>query len=191
TATPVVTPTPEVTTTATPVPTPTSSTSSSYITIDFDKTEAEVGDTVKATVRINKISKISGYQINLKYDPNVLQPIKPSGASYTNSTIPSSGTIITNDNFAPINAVSHKLSEGILNFCKLYMKLEEYRLSEEYEDTGTIAVIEFKLLKDDQTAITFENTYLMPNAINGTMIFDADGNRITSGYSVVQPEKIN
>ncbi len=189
TTSPVATPTPIVTTTS-PVAIPTSSASSSYITIDFDKTEVEVGETIKATVRINEISKLSGYQVNLKYDPKVLQPVKPTGASYTNSTIPSSGTIIANDEFCPINAVSHNLNAGILNFCKLYMNLEEYKISEELEETGTIAVIEFKLLKAGETTVTFENSSSMPNGINGTMLFDSNGDRITSGYSVVQPEKI-
>lgn len=186
---PVTTPTPIVTTTS-PVATPTSLASSSYITIDFDKTEVKVGETIKATVRINEISKLSGYQVNLKYDPEVLQPIKPSGAFYTNSTIPSSGNIIANDEFCPINAVSHNLNEGILNFCKLYMNLEEYRSSEALEETGTIAVIEFKLLKAGETTITFENSSSMPSGINGTILFDSNGDRITSGYLVVQPEKI-
>ncbi len=185
TISPVATPTAIVTTTTSPVATPTS-----YITLDFDKTEVEVGETIKATVRINEISKLSGYQINLKYDPEVLQPVKPSGASYKNSTIPSSGTIIINEEFCPINAVSHNLSAGILNFCKLYMNLEEYRISEAPEETGTIAVIEFKLLKAGETTVTFESSSSMPNGINGTMLFDSNGDRITSGYSVVQPESI-
>jgi len=206
---PVATPTPEVaptdepvaTSTPTPTPTPTPSNvpvgtpentdSLSCISIDFDQTDVEVGDTIKATVRVNEIADISGYQINLKYDPEVLQPIKPTGDSYSNGTIPSNGNLISNPEFGPINAVSHNLDEGILNFAKLYTALYDYRTSEIIEETGTIAIIEFRVIKDDKTNIEFKSSSTMPNCINGTMIFNSKGERITSGYSVIQPIEIN
>ncbi|WP_051411163.1 cohesin domain-containing protein [Acetivibrio clariflavus] len=181
--------------TPTPVVTPTATSTnpalSRYITIEFDKTSAKVGEIIKAIIKVNEIKNLSGYQINLKYDPDVLQPVKPSGASYTNGTIPSSGTLISNEEFYPLNAVSHDLSKGILNFGKFYILLDDYKNSGTIEDTGTIAVIEFKVLKEIETYVKFENSSSMPNGINGTMLFDTDGNRITSGYTVIQPEKIN
>lgn len=191
TPTPAVTTTPTVTTTSEPIPTPSIPTPSSYITLEFDKTNAKEGETIKTTVKVNEIKGLSGYQINLKYDPDVLQPIKPTGTSYNNSTIPSSGTLIADAEFAPINAGSHNLEKGILNFGKFYTMLEDYRMSESTEETGTIAVIEFKVLKDIETIVRFENSPSMPKGINGTMLFNAQGERITSGYSVIQPVKIN
>ena len=182
----VTSPTPSDKPTATPTPA-----LSSYITIEFDKTNAEVGEIVKAAVKVNKIMNFAGYQINLKFDPDVLQPIKPSGSAYSNSTIPSSGTLIANSEFSPINAVSHNLSKGIMNFAKMYTMLEYYRMSDMTEETGTIAVIEFKVLKDVETFVKFENSSTMPNGKDGTMLFNADGDRILSGYSVIQPAKIN
>jgi len=182
---PTATPTPTNKPTATSTPTP-----SSYITIEFDKTEAKAGEIVKATVKVNEINDLAGYQINLKFDPEVLQPIKPSGASYTNSTIPTSGTLIANSEFGPISAVSHNLDKGILNFAKMYTMLEDYKNSGLTEKTGTLAVIEFKVLKDAEITIAFEDSSYMPKAIDGTMLFNANGDRITSGYTVIQPAKI-
>lgn len=184
--TPVVTPTSTKTATPTPTQMP-----SNYITVDFDKTTAAVGETITATVRVNKISNFSGYQLNLKYDPAVLQPIKSSGASYTNSSIPAAGTLIANSDYGPVIAVSHNLTSGLLNFGKLYTNIEEYRASGSPEETGTIAVIQFKVLASTATTLKFENSTSMPNGIDGTMLFDWDGNRITSGYSVIQPAQIN
>ena len=196
---PEVTPTPETTPTDKPTSTPTNQptatptrpVTSSYITLEFDKTSAKVGEIIKATVKVNEIKNLSGYQINLKYDPEVLQPVKPSGASYTNGTIPSSGTLISNEDFCPVNAVSHDLAKGILNFGKFYIMYDDYKNSGLTEETGTIAVIEFKVLKEQETFVKFENSTSMPNGIDGTILFNANGDRITSGYSVIQPAKIN
>lgn len=191
-ATPVTTatiPTPAATPTTTTTTVP--STSSSYITLDFDKTTANVGETIKATLKINKISKFMGYQVNLAYDPDVLQPVKPSGDLYKNSTIPSSGELLDNSDFGALNAVSHNLTKGILNFGKLYSLIDEYRASGIAEETGTLAVIEFKVLKPTTTTVKFENSASMPSGLNGTILFDWDGNRINSGYSVIQPNEIN
>ncbi len=163
----------------------------SYIAIELDKANATVGETVKAIVRVNEIGNLSGYQINLKYDPTVLQPVKSTGAAYTSSTIPSSGTLIANVDYGPVNAVSHNLTSGILNFGKLYTALEDYRASGSPEETGTLAVIEFKVLKSAPYKVEFENSTTMPNGINGTMLFDWNGNRITSGYTVYAPKETN
>jgi len=191
TAKPTATPTPAATSTAKPTATPTTPASSSYITLEYDKTSAKAGEIITATVKVNKIKNLSGYQINMKYDPDVLQPVKPSGASYTSGTIPTSGTLISNEDFYPLNAVSHDLTKGILNFSKFYILMDDYKNSGIIEDTGTIAVIEFKVLKEKETYVKFENSSSMPNGISGTMLFDTEGNRITSGYSVIQPVKIN
>lgn len=190
TPTPVVTPTPTSTTVVPTATTPQTS-DDSYITIDLDKTIAKVNDTIKATVKVNNIDNFSGYQVNLTYDPAVLQPITASGTSYSNSSIPSSGTILKNSEYGVIPASSHNVASGKLNFGRVYTNLEDYRASETPEETGTVAVITFKVLAESATSIKFENSTSMPNGVIGTMLFDWFGNRITSGYDVIQPEEIN
>jgi len=40
---------------------------------------------------------LAGYQINIKYDPNVLQPVNPyTGAEYTSKTPLANGELIVN-----------------------------------------------------------------------------------------------
>jgi len=55
-----------------------------YIALELNKNKAAVGETIKATVRVNNIKNLAGYQVNIVYDPNVLQPIDPvTGAPFT------------------------------------------------------------------------------------------------------------
>ena len=77
-----------------------------------------------------------------------------------------------------------------MNFGKSYSFLSDYRMSGKGEgSTGTLGTIGFKVLKEGNTSISFADTITMPNSIFGTMLFDWNGNKITS-YSVIQPETI-
>lgn len=51
---------------------------SSYIKIELDKTKAGVGDIIEASLMINNIDEFASYNVNIKYDPTVLQPAIPS-----------------------------------------------------------------------------------------------------------------
>ena len=59
------------------------------------------------------------------------------------------------------------------------------------EESGTLAVITFKVLKEGPTTIKLENSPSMPVGYEGTMLFDWFGNRIPTTYKVIQPAKIN
>ena len=41
--------------------------SQSNVILEFDKTEAEVGEIVKAKVKLNNIKNLAGYQVNISY----------------------------------------------------------------------------------------------------------------------------
>ncbi|MEN2775233.1 cohesin domain-containing protein [Acetivibrio clariflavus] len=193
TATP--TPTPTIAPTETPTPAPTETavpTTDSYITMTFDKNSAEAGEIITATLKVNKISNLSGYQVNIKYDPEVLQAVNPNtGRAYTNSTIPTSGELFTSEDYGVLPNAAHNIEKGILNFSRSYINLKAYREDGVAEETGTIAVIGFKVLQKKETAVLFENAASIPNAIDGTVLIDWYGNKISSGYTVIQPEKIN
>ncbi len=196
TKTPLVTPTatktPLVIPTATKTPViPTSTATNSYISIDFNKETAVVGDTIKAAIKINNINNFAGYHVNVKYDPNVLMAVDPkTGVAYNNSKVPEDGSILNNSNYSPFKEADNDINRGILNFSKAYLRLEEYKKDGNAEKSGILAVVGFKVLKEGNTSVYFENSNSLPNAITGTILFDWFGNRITSGYSVVQPNTI-
>jgi hypothetical protein len=163
----------------------------STIGLQLDKTKAKVGEVITATINLNNFSSIAGYQVNLKYDPEVLQPINKSGNPYTNFTNPESGTLLTNSDFGVLPQASNNTTAGILSFGKVYTNLEEYRATNMPETSGSVAVLSFKVLSEKPTSIVFEDTNKMPNAVTGTNVFDWNGNRITSGYTVAQAGIIN
>ena len=165
--------------------------SDSSIELQIDKTKAKVGEVITATININNISNFAGYQVNLKYDPEVLQPISKTGKPYTDFTNPESGTLLNNSDFAALPQASNNTIAGILNFGKVYTNLEEYRASDKAETDGSVAVLSFEVISEKATSIVFEDTNTMPNAITGTSIFDWNGNKITSGYTVVHAGIIN
>jgi len=166
--------------------------SDSYVALELDKTTAKVGDIIKATVKINNISNLNGFQVNLRYDPRVLQAVDPdTGEAYTEKTIPSHSTIIQNSEYSPLPLVSHNIAEGLINFGKTYLYPDNYRKSNKPESTGIAGIIGFKVLKDAAAQITFVNGGTLTGSIDGTMLFDWEGKQITSGYTVKQAPKIN
>lgn len=166
--------------------------STSSIRVELDKTSAAVGEIIKASVIVDNIASFAGYQANLKYDPKVLEAVNPdTGVAFTNSTNPKSGTILNEATYGALPVAASNISQGILNFGKTYTSLEDYRASGSAETSGTVAVIGFKVLKVEKTTIEFTQTNSMPTAVSGVLLFDWDGNRMTSGYSIINPPAIN
>jgi len=164
----------------------------SSIKIELDKTSAAVGDIIKASVVVNNVNGFAGYQVNIKYDPTVLEAINlDTGAAFTNTTIPQSGTILNNSEYGILPIASNNISQGILNFSKAYTNLNDYKASGSAETTGTVAVIGFKVRRVEETKIEFAQTSTMPTAVSGVLLFDWDGNKLTSGYSIINPPAIN
>ncbi|MFZ5989981.1 MAG: cohesin domain-containing protein [Bacillota bacterium] len=164
---------------------------SGSIKLRLDKNKAEIGEVIKADIVIENIDGFTGYQVNIKYDPKVLQAVLPdSGTLFTNRKMPLDGTILTNTDYLLIPLASNNIEEGILNFGKSYVNLEDYKKSGKPERTGTIAVIGFKVLKKESTYIRFEDSSIIPGGKSGTLLFDWDGKKL-SGYKVIQPDKIN
>jgi len=164
----------------------------SSIKIELDKTSASVGEVIKASIVVDNISNFAGYQVNLKYDPTVLEAVNlDTGAVFTKSTSPQSGTILNNSTYGPLPIASNNILQGILNFGKSYMNLESYKADGSAETSGTVAVIGFKVRKVKETTIEFTQTDTMPSSVSGVMLVDWDGNKMSSGYSIINPPVIN
>lgn len=184
-ATPTKAPTP--TKSATPTPTPVPAKGEVYITLD--KTTASVGDIIIATLNVKEFDVVSGYQVNIKYDPSVLQPVYLDGTPYDSSSAPDYGTLLQK-RYSGTDMALNDLTKGTLTFGRTYMNLVSYKNSGVPENTGSLAVIGFKVLKSTTTRITLEDSPSLTNSVTGTMIFDWDGFQL-SGYKVTQPPTIN
>jgi subtilisin family serine protease len=161
------------------------------IKMSFDKTTATVGDIITATLKVERISNLGGYQVNIKYDPAVIQPVDDNLQPYTSSTKPLGANILLNDNYSPFSVASNDINNGILNFSGGYLDLAEYTNGGIAETTGTLAVIKFKVLRNNQIKIGFENSATMPGSNSGVYINDWNGYSIDSKVKVVQPRIIN
>lgn len=149
-----------------------------YLTLD--KNTAEVGDIVKATVNIKNFYGFAGFQVNLKYDTEVLQPIDTaSNAAYTESSLADEGTLLKGK-YSPTGMAKNDLKDGILSYGSAYINMEAYKNSGKSESTGSVAVFNFKVLKKQQTTVNFQNSTAMVNAKNGTMLFNWDGMTLTN-----------
>ncbi len=166
--------------------------SGSSISIELDKTEAKVGEVIKATLKINNIKDFSGYQVNLRYNPAVLEAIDPAtNNNFEQSTNPGGNDILLNQSYNPLPIADNIPSDGLLNFGRSYLGITEYKNSGQPETSGTLAVINFKVIKEAATELIFEDLGTMPNSINGTLLFDWNAQQITSGYDVKISPKIN
>ncbi|HEY9061752.1 MAG TPA: cohesin domain-containing protein [Pseudobacteroides sp.] len=182
------TPTSVVTPMITRTPTPTDF-SNGHVYIEFENTGAKVGDIIKATLYAKYFKVIAGYQASIKYDPNILQPVYSENEPYDNASAPEYGSLL-NKRFSPIDMAAHDLAKGILNFGRSYMNLSLYRDSGAAEGTGSLAVIGFKILKSAPIKITLENSEVMPEAVEGTLIYDWNGIQL-KGYTVFQGAYFN
>jgi len=112
----------------------------SRISMELDKTKANIGDIIIATIRIDNINNFSGYQLNIKYDPSYLQAVNPlTGEPIKKRTMPAvNGTVLLKRDQYSITEVG-------------YANLTEYRKSGKPETTGIIGKIGFKALKLGKT----------------------------------------
>lgn len=165
--------------------------SDSYITVEYDKTEAKVGEVIKASVVINNLKDFGGFQVCIRYNPEVFDIIDPeSGESYTKTTIPSGGTIMVNPDYSPIPMATNDISNGLINFGRAYMNLIGYRTNGKAETTGVLGVIGLKVKKEASTELLFDDLGTLSGSTKGTMIFDWNGN-IIKNYDIKSPTKIN
>ncbi|HQD50418.1 MAG TPA: cohesin domain-containing protein, partial [Defluviitaleaceae bacterium] len=162
--------------------------SSVFISLDSDKI-TQVGQIIKATVNVDNMDNLAGYQFNIKYDPEVLQPVRSNGVPYESGTIADKGELLSNPEFGEFSIGDNDLKSGIINQGKAYLNLNEYKNSGNPESTGSIAIIYFKVLKVKDTTISFAPHRAMPEAIEGTMLFDWNGDKI-SNYSVLKEAKL-
>jgi subtilisin family serine protease len=136
------------------------------VKMEFDKTSAAVGDIITATLKVEGVNYFSGSQVNIKYDPAVVQPVDNNLQPYNENTRPAGGNILINNDYSPISYASNDLSRGILNFCNGYIDLLGYKEGAIAETFGTLAVIKFKVLSNNQIQIKFENTERMPGSVS-------------------------
>ncbi|MDQ2086158.1 cohesin domain-containing protein [Herbivorax sp. ANBcel31] len=166
-------------------------TAESSLSIDFDKSTAEVGDIIIAEINVHNIENLAGFQANIKYDPEILEAVNPdTGVALTSSEIPDNGDVLVNDEYGALSTASNDIEEGILNFSKTYIYLDDYKMSGDSEETGTLVAVGFKVLKEEATVVSFEDTNTMPNSTTGTMLYNWEGERNTD-YVISQPVVIN
>lgn len=172
-------------------PTPTANAKGS-LTLSFNKNYADQGDIVIASLNIKDIKDFAGYQVNIKYDPSVLQPVIPFGDSYLpygNLTRPETGTLLVNEKYKPVDVVFHDVDIGILSFGRSYIDLNAYRNSKDIETTGSIGIIRFRVLRVIPTTIYFKGTKILPSGIQGTALYDFNADQIME-YDIIEPEVI-
>src|SRR5690606_33009825 len=99
------------------IPVPNEPSTSNNIYLKVDKNQGEVGDVIKAEISINLAANFAGYQLNLKYDPEVLQAVNyETHEPFDKGTRPPGATILTNQEYLPMNLVDNDIANGILNF---------------------------------------------------------------------------
>ncbi|MCX7746653.1 MAG: stalk domain-containing protein [Clostridia bacterium] len=169
------------------------------VSIELDKSNANVGEIIKATVKVDKIPNLLSFQVNIAFDLSVLQAVDPNtGDPFTEKTKPKNGTILVNEDEYSIievasNIVKPDSNVGIINFGRTYINTADYIKSGKGESSGVLGVIGFKVLKKAKTDIRFEKTATIPNSKNGILLSDWNAKAIEAdtGYKVVQPATIN
>jgi hypothetical protein len=164
---------------------------SGTVRMDFDKVSAVAGDIITATISVDNMINFAGYQINIEYDPAVVQPVDDSLQTYNESTRPASGSLLVNNQYSPVGFAANELSKGILNFSGCYLNLAAYKQNNISENSGTLAIIKFKVLKNNQIQLRFEGTQQGQGDISGVSIYDWFGNIEQTGFTVQQPQIIN
>ena len=168
----------------------TNNTTTGQISASFDLPATikinRVGEIYEAKIKVKNIKNLAYYQINLQYDPTLIQPIKEDGTPYTSDTTLKGGNILINNAYNPVKSASHQLDKGILYFTGGYKLLDKYKKSGVPETDGTLGVIRFKLLQMKKTTLTlsFVPTTSMPLSKDGIYLFDWDG-KINNNYAPV------
>ncbi|HHV28907.1 MAG TPA: cellulosome anchor protein [Clostridium sp.] len=161
------------------------------IRIVLDRNTAKKGEIITAKIILNNIANIAGYQVNIKYDPNILQAVDlDSGEPLENKQMPSDGNILVNSDYNVLPLVANDDEKGLINFGKAYIDVDKYRESNKPESSGVLALIGFKVLKEDSTTVAFEDTPTMPNALSGTFFYDWNFEVLTN-YSVGEGARLN
>ena len=162
-----------------------------YIKIELDKTKADLGEIITATIKVNDITNFGGYQVNIKYDPAKLQAIDlKNNKPFDTDSLPANGTILANEEFGILRVPANDIDSGIINFGGTYSYVSDYRETGLPEETGIIGEIGFKVLVEEgNTAIHFEDTPTIPMGVSGTDMFDWFSKRI-KGYQVINPGEI-
>jgi hypothetical protein len=153
------------------------------LSMNGEKVSGSTGDFYKVTLNVQNIANFAGYQVNLKYDPNVLMPVYPTGSQFKSTSIVESGTLLTNNNFSPLKLANHDLANGILNFGIAYVDIRSYRNFGSPETSGSIGVIYFKVLKYTPTSIRLTDSDTLPSGLNGTSLYDWNSTQILA-YTV-------
>ncbi|MDP4182733.1 MAG: cohesin domain-containing protein, partial [Bacillota bacterium] len=156
-----------------------------YVSLSTDKSNAQAGDIITASLKVDGIANLGGIQANIKYDPLCLQPVLPNGTSYTpydSFTAPSKVDLFNKD-FSPMELASNDISNGTLNFGFTYNNLSAYRSAGIPETTGAVAQIKFLVLQDSPTKIQLAASETMPNSKGGVYLFNWDAD-ILSNYEV-------
>ncbi len=160
------------------------------ISLELDKTNANIGEVVTATLNVKDIQNIAGYQVSIKYNPFVLRPVNPNtGIAYSEETYPEAGNVLINTEYSRLQLVEHDFDAGTLSFGACYQDLDGYKLSGNAESGGSLATIGFEVLKNYSTQIEIEGK--TPSQ-EGIMLFNWDGDKISKNdYIVVQPDIVN
>jgi len=118
--------------------------SQSTISMNFDTTQINaVGQVICATLQVNNISGLDGYQAYIQYDPQVLQPVTSSGRAYSGATQPESGTLFQNSNYSPVSIAINDITNGRLYIAGSYSDQKNYKNNGPEETTGSLGVIRF------------------------------------------------
>jgi len=164
--------------------------SQNTISMNFDTTQINtVGQVICATLQVNNISGLAGYQAYIQYDPEVLQPVTSSGRAYSGTTQPENGTLFQNINYTPVGIAFNDITNGRLYIANSYSDQKNYKNNGPEENTGSLGVIRFKVLQVKDTNIIFRNTNNSLNEKFGVVLSDWDG-EVISNYEVVQPSTL-
>lgn len=161
--------------------------SESNVILEFDKTEAEVGEIVRATVKVNNIKNLAGYQINISYDPDVVTVVNANTGVDASPVV--TGDLINNQEYGILPVLSNEKDKGLIAVGRTYLYLDDYKEDGQPEESGILFEIGFKILKKETTSIAFTDEKL-PNSVGGTALFNWYGDRINN-YTVKTPQKIN
>jgi len=165
--------------------------SDTSIGIELDKSEAKVGDIIKASILVKNAPNFAGFQVTIRYNAEVLQAVNPdNGEAYNKSTVPAIGDLLANTKYSLVPISANEPEVGVLNFGRTYMDLNGYKDSKAPESAGTLAIIGFKVIKDAATEVVFQELGTTKGSVNGTMLFDWDGKQM-DGYKVNNSVKIN
>ena len=169
----------------------------SKVYAEIDKTTASVGDIVTVTIKVKDIDKMAGIDLNFAYDPNVVMPVKDDLSPYDDYTIPQGMDILAyEEDFPLFKAAGHLTYKGYLKFGFNIIDLKAYRefitdpqnaVSDDV--TGTVAVIKFKVLRNNQIQFKFVDERNPEE--NGVQLFNYYGAEIIDGVTVEQPQIVN